>query len=190
VRFVCDFDGIAYPFVSGVATHPSAERLALENCWTWETPIEIAGPAWPEALAHGLSYETMRAVGLFPDFKPAMERLRAVGVVPLLRTHRPPDALAAVQRLLAEEGLGWLDVAAATPQEKIDLCLAEGISVLVDDHPQTLAAAHAAGLRAMALRFPYNSEMIERLGVEEAPDWDVLAGLILAVLRAEPGRPE
>jgi hypothetical protein len=179
MRFVCDFDGIAYPFVTGVSTHPRGQGLTIENCAEWETPIEVTGlEHWPAALAHALSYETMCAVGLYEDFPPAMEDLKAWGIEPLVQTHRPAADVAAVRRVLEEEGLGWLSVTQATPEEKIAFCLREGISVIVDDHPQTIIDAHQAGLTVLSLRFPYNAAVIEQLGVTNAPDWEALKTLL------------
>jgi hypothetical protein len=182
-RFVCDFDGIAWPFVTGVSRSPHARGLSLETCWEWETPIQVVGRArWPEVLAEALTYETMRGVGLYLDFAPAMESLRAQDVEPILMTDRPTEAIRDVRRILDDYGLSWLSVQKATPEQKISFCLEQGLRVIVDDHPETIEAAQSAGLRALSLRFPYNRDMIERLGVVNAPDWSTLEVLLLKEL--------
>lgn len=179
VRFVCDFDGIAYPFVSAVAAHPSGAGLSLETCWEWETPIHVVGEdEWPAALDRALSYETMAQVGLFADFAPAILSLRRRGVEPLVRTHRSEARTEDVRRILADYGLGWLSVERMSPKDKVDYCLAEGIGVLVDDFPETIAEAHKAGISVLSLRFPYNRQVLEELEVVNASSWRELEQLL------------
>jgi hypothetical protein len=179
MRFVCDFDGIAYPFVSAVGAHPSGAGLSLDNCFEWETPIQVVGKdEWPRALDRALSYETMTSVGLFPDFVPAMLSLRSQGVSPLVRTHRSEAQTDAVRRILADYGLDWLSVERMSPKEKVAYCLAEDIRVLVDDFPETIAEAHQAGISVLSLRFPYNQQVIDDLEVVNAASWRELERLV------------
>lgn len=183
MRFLCDFDGIAYPFVSAVAAHPSGAGLSLDNCFAWETPIEVVGlEGWPEALDRALSYETMRQVGLFPDFVQAMSSLRAGGISPLVRTHRSEERTDDVRRILADYGLDWLSVERMSPSEKVAYCLSEDIRVLVDDFPETIAEAHQAGISVLSLRFPYNQQVIDDLAVVNASSWQELELLVREAL--------
>lgn len=183
MRFVCDFDGIAYPFITGLSTHPSLGELSIAGCHVWELPILMAGADWDEAHAHALTYETMRLIGLYEDFVPAIESLRAQGVEPIVMTHRSAEGFRDACRILQEAGLDWLEVHRASPEEKIAFCLAEGVQVIVDDHPGTIAAAHAAGLQPMTLRFPYNDAVIAEHGVINAESWTELEALLVAELR-------
>jgi phosphoglycolate phosphatase-like HAD superfamily hydrolase len=182
-----DFDGVAWPLVDSLGQLPDCpewqgERLTTQNCSTWDTVIDIWGQGLDYAFAkmdEARSLENLRRIGLFAGFAEAMQTLEARSFRPTILSHNSEAACAGIRTYLDERGLGHIEMIAARPAEKIEWCLAEGAEILVDDAPDTIRAAHAAGLTPVAPRYLYNADAIAETGAIWGHDWKQLLPLLL-----------
>ncbi|WP_217924634.1 hypothetical protein [Miltoncostaea oceani] len=114
--------------------------------------------------------EGMRPHGLLAGVELALAELEAAGYHIVVMTARPDDVIDHVCEFLAEFRAPVHEVRCGF-YDKIAECVKEGIDVLVDDKPETIEQAHAGGIRVLTLRWPYNAEVIDRLGIEHTETW-------------------
>lgn len=182
---VCDLDSTLWPFND--ALRGVGDGASPEDDWLgWGELVRLSGSERAAAVAmeRAQSYESMQRFGLFVGVRETFAALRRDGVRIVVATDRPPRLADDAARFLAEAGLEC-SVYALTPSERISYCLRQGIRVLVDDRPETLAAAHDAGLAAVALRYRYNEDVLSLLRLPHADAWPELASVISDVLEAE-----
>jgi hypothetical protein len=68
------------------------------------------------------------------------------------------------------------------PTERVKLCLLEGIELLIDDSPLSIAGALERGIAAATITHPWNEEVCEEEDVICARDWYELARLLEPVV--------
>lgn len=73
------------------------------------------------------------------------------------------------------------------PAERVEACVREGIELLVDDSPLSIAGALEHGIVAATIVHPWNEEVCEEEDVICARDWHQLARLLAPVVRAPVG---
>jgi hypothetical protein len=73
------------------------------------------------------------------------------------------------------------------PIERVEMCVGEGIELLVDDSPLSIAGALAHGIVAATIVHPWNEELCEEEDVICAHDWHELARLLAPVVDAPAG---
>jgi len=71
------------------------------------------------------------------------------------------------------------------PSERLQLCVREGIELLIDDSPQSIAGALERGIVAATIVHPWNEEVCEEEDVICARDWEELARLLAPVVGSE-----
>ena len=103
-----------------------------------------------------------------------------------IASHRAERSVPATRRWLEAIGLRYHELFCG--EDKVAHCRAIGIELLVDDSPDTLRRAVAAGIRAATLRHPWNAELHDAPDVVSAADWPALARLLAPVLAGGPGR--
>jgi FMN phosphatase YigB (HAD superfamily) len=93
---------------------------------------------------------------------------------------RPERSVAATARWLDAIGLRRDELWCG--DEKVAHCRAVGIELLIDDSPETLRRAVAAGIRAATLRHPWNEPLWSAPEIATAADWQELARVLGPVL--------
>jgi hypothetical protein len=72
------------------------------------------------------------------------------------------------------------------PTERVAMCMREGIELLIDDSPLSIAGALQHSILAATLVHPWNEEVCEEEDVICARDWHELARLLAPVVSASP----
>jgi phosphoglycolate phosphatase-like HAD superfamily hydrolase len=187
-----DFDGVAWSLVDSLGHLPgcptwNGKRLSLKNCDSWNTVIDVWGEGTDvkfafEKMDEARSVERLRHFGLFPNFASSINRLKARGLRPHILSHNSDVAIAGIEQYLREQGLD-LPLIQAKPAEKIAWCLEHGSPVIVDDAPETIIAAQAAGLTPIAPRYLYNADAIDQTNCPYTDKgWPALEHLVLTAL--------
>ncbi len=76
------------------------------------------------------------------------------------------------------------------PTERVEMCVREGIQLLVDDSPLCIAGALEHGIVAATIVHPWNEELCEEEDVICARDWHELARLLAPVVGTPAGSHE
>lgn len=184
---VCDLDSTLWPFND--ALREVGGNAASANEWLgWDELTELCGDERLaiEAFERAQGYDSMRRFGLFPGVSETFAALADRGVRVIVVTDRSRQLADDAARFLVQAGLRS-PLHALSPAGRISFCLEQGIRVIVDDRPGTLEAAHEAGLTAIALRYPYNGTVVDRLGVPNATAWPELSAVIFAALQVASG---
>lgn len=175
-----DFDGTAYPLIDALASLPetpllNGKRLSREDVVSWQTMVDLYGGFEQMCIEmdKARTLEVMRSTGLYPGFAEAVAALRRAGIKPVIVSHNNSGSIDNIREYLRELGL-HLEVVSAEPSEKIAWCEKHDVKVLVDDAPDTIRKAKAAGLIPASLRYRYNSEAISEVGAIVATSWEIL----------------
>lgn len=183
-----DFDSTMWDMMTALALEveretgmPAAEAYAIVNSH-WDAIDKVAGDKRNLLIRRSCSIEAMRPMGLYPGVVEATHELERLGYRIVVMTHRPPETITDVALMLSENEAVVHEIQCGE-FDKIAACQAAGIDVLVDDKPATIEAAHAAGMIALSLSHPFNSEVIGRLGIVGASGWQPeLIGQVIAAL--------
>lgn len=170
MRAALDFDSTIWPILPAMG-------YAYEQCPTWEHLPVLCGGV-PQMLAGFdavMTYEAMSRTPLLPGAATEIRRLAGQGVQFDVMTQRPDRFADDVARILHDNRIPFGTLDCSNDINKIALCLARGIRILIDDHPGTIQAAHDAGLTVMTLRYPYNADVVRRLRIASADSWAGLA---------------
>jgi uncharacterized protein len=73
------------------------------------------------------------------------------------------------------------------PARRIELCVREGVELLVDDSPQSIVGALEQGIVAATILHPWNEEVCEEEDVICARDWRELGRLLAPVVGPHGG---
>ncbi len=93
-------------------------------------------------------------------------------------------------RAVGRATAAWLDAIGLPfddlqcPAERVEMCVREGIELLVDDSPLSIAGALEHGIVAATIVHPWNEEVCEEEDVICARDWHELARLLAPVVSA------
>ena len=181
----CDLDSTLWPF-NDALREAGGGAVSVDEWLGWSQLVELCGGERmaTEAFERAQGYDSMRRFGLFTGVRETFAALEEGGVRVVVVTNRSRRLADDAARFLTQAGLRC-SVCALSPSERISFCLEQGIRVIVDDRPQTLESAHDAGLTAIALRYPYNGSVVDRLRLPHATEWSELSTVIFAALRIE-----
>ncbi|MGA2164023.1 MAG: hypothetical protein ABSH36_06090, partial [Solirubrobacteraceae bacterium] len=76
------------------------------------------------------------------------------------------------------------------PTGRVEMCVREGIELLIDDSPLSIGGALEHGIVAATLVHPWNEEVCEEEDVICARDWRELARLLAPVVGVPAGSQE
>lgn len=153
-----DVDSTLYPLIDAMGLLPGGDRVSYAALTNWDALPELCG-GLDEMLAlfdEAMAFEMMERVGLYSDAVEQIQQIAASGVEIVIVTDRPSNRMADTEDFLHSAGIPFASVEKKRSGEKVEYCLVNGIDVLVDDHPQTIAQAAAAGLPILALDQAYN----------------------------------
>ena len=183
MQIALDVDATVFRFHAAMALLPGCAHISADRDTYWGS-IAASLPGGEGELIDlfktAFTYRHMRRAGLFEGAREEIAKLAADGVRVHVMTRRLPGYAADTQRFLVDEGLVFDEFTCQDPFDKIALCQRLGIDVIVDDHPETIEAAHAAGMRALTLLYPFNRETVQRLGIEHASHWRDLGPMVAA----------
>lgn len=188
MRVALDLDSTLYPLLTAMRTVPGGERCRMEHLAEYGSLVELCGGQLEltAVLDVAQSYECQMRHGLFPGAGPAVRALTAHGVETHVMTSREPRFERDAHRFLLDQGLAPTTVACVPSSQKLALCQELGIDVIADDHPRTLMACAAAGMRCFTLPYRYNTHVIETLGLAQVTNWHQLGPLVLAAALGQP----
>jgi uncharacterized protein len=101
-------------------------------------------------------------------------------------SHREDGCRHATAAWLGAIGLPFDDLRSAQPLERVELCVREGIELLIDDSPLSIVRALEQGIAAATITHPWNEEVCEEEDVIRAHDWHELARLLAPVVSGSP----
>jgi uncharacterized protein len=146
-------------------TRLKPEQLALVIAETHSDAVILAGRPYPGAV------ETVRA-------------WHEAGHYIHVTSHRAATAHDATARWLEAIGLPFDDLHCSG--DKVTRCCELKIDVLIDDSPENIRAALAAGLTAATIAHPWNEDVRDEEPVVSAADWDGLAAALAPLLARTP----
>ncbi len=190
MKLALDIDSTIFPMLEAVTRHEDGRHIRLSDITEWHHLADLLGGVKPmfEVLGDVFTYDFMAGVGLYPGAAGWARRLHAEGHEIHVMTARPDECEADTRRFLSDQGVPFDSLRCTLVMDKAALCVQEGIGVIVDDQPQTIEDAHAAGLQVLTLAHEYNREVRERLGVPGAGSWAQLGPMVLAACQAAPVR--
>jgi uncharacterized protein len=95
-------------------------------------------------------------------------------------SHRDAGCKAATEAWLKAIGLPF--DAVQSEAERLELCVKEGIELLIDDSPLSIVGALERGIAAATIAHPWNEEVCAEEDVICARDWHELADLLAPVV--------
>lgn len=176
-QVLCDVDSTVFELLKAMSLQPGGERVDIAACHDWDALPDMCGgvPEMLELFDKAMTLESMREVGLFPGAASANRCMYAHGVRVHFATIRHPRLGPDTEHFLRECGLRFESFHCDLKLDKVALCKELGIETMLDDQPETLEAAHAAGIAPLALRHPYNDQTLRDLGTHHAgDDWFTL----------------
>jgi uncharacterized protein len=183
-----DIDSTLHPYWEQFA-RAARKRFGVELPYseqvTWEVP-ELRPEQFETVIADTHKPEAILAAKPFPG---AVETIRAwheAGHQIHVVSHRHAGAADATARWLQLIGLPYdgLDLS----EDKVPYAVRVGAELLIDDSPENLTAAVAAGLQAATLSHPWNRDVCEEEALICADDWPALARALAPVLGGAPAR--
>jgi uncharacterized HAD superfamily protein len=179
VRLAIDIDSTLHPYwdqLAEIAQRRFNIELPYETQYTWA--IDKLRPEQLQACVQ----ETHRAENVLAaePYPGAVETIQAwheQGHFIHITSHRAVDAHPHTSEWLDRIGLPHDELYCS--DDKLSRCLEIGIDVLIDDAPNTLAAARDAGIIVATLEHPWNQDVE---GVIFAKDWAGLAQRLQPVL--------
>jgi FMN phosphatase YigB (HAD superfamily) len=100
-----------------------------------------------------------------------------------ITSHRAERSQTATQRWLTDIGLRHHELYCG--DDKVAHCRRTGVSLLIDDSPETILRALDAGMTAATLRHPWNAHVCDEPRVLCAVDWPGLARILRPLLEAD-----
>ena len=176
-----DVDGILVSFNTAFSHALGKGHFSEADISAWSTyPYPVSREEFWRAATWAWSADGIRHAGLYDHAAECVRVLRTEAIGVHICTSRPdalgPETLAA----LTELGVQSDSFHAEQRCEKIARCQAAGIGVIVDDKPATIEQAAAAGLIAIALRWPYNQHLEDLPGVILCRNWIEITRAVLA----------
>jgi phosphoglycolate phosphatase-like HAD superfamily hydrolase len=201
-QIMLDFDSTVFCLLDAMRLCTNGERVSYADCPTWAGLIELCGPEGDhlttkdrlhimlDVFSEAMTFEHMSSLGekaIFAGADRALQRMHAAGVKIHVLTDRPDDRMEGTARFLNEYNIPFDSIHRVSGRDKAAWCVENGVHVMIDDHPETIEQAHAAGLTVLSLAQLYNAEVAAELGLELAGSWDELEGQIEVALAARYG---
>jgi hypothetical protein len=118
----------------------------------------------------------------YPGAVETVRAWHARGHVVQILSHREACCRGATEVWLRAIGLPFDELHCTT--ERVQLCVREGIELLIDDSPMSIVGALERGIVAATIVHPWNEEVCEEEDVIAARDWHELARLLASVVDA------
>ena len=187
-RIGVDYDSTLWPTYKVWQEISGNPLFDVQHIATWDDPVVYAGglKAFEELNRQSLTYEAMNNHSPFPGCIDTLIQLEELGVHQSLITARAEADLEAVIRILQDHGYTPGIAVSRSGSGKVEYCLEHDISLLVEDEPGTIRAAHEAGLLVASLRYRYNAAVIDELSIPHAHDWSELGPIIFQLLGLQP----
>lgn len=184
---ILDFDSTLFPLLEAIARLPGLAHVSYARTPDWGHLVDACGgmAAMEAAFARVMQLEAMAQTGLFPGAAAGVRHLAAEGWHCLVVTDRDPGFAAATLALLAAHEVPHVGLVCGSVC-KVSVARAVGARLLIDDKPDTLAAAAVDGLAATALAWPYNAAVAAAHGLERGDDWLQLTRISARLLRESP----
>lgn len=176
-QVMIDFDSTIFPLIDAMADHPLGSEITYEVIQRYEDLPKACGGIERMLLIFDevMGYRAMRSYAPFPGAPDAINRLAQRDFAVHVVSNRDPGLEDDVGRWLADHGIEVSSVVCAERLDKVSWCRENGVEIMVDDHPGTLSAAHAAGLEVRSLAFNYNRRELQAAGLPLSRDWRELA---------------
>jgi hypothetical protein len=171
-----DVDQTIFPLIPSIAGVPGGRLIAAGPFLTYECLTRRCGglDGLLQILERATAFEHAARGGLFHGVRESLEHLRAHGFQIHFMTHRPEAHRQRTQRFLDHFELSYDSLTVSLDIDKPRACRERGISTLIDDKPQTILDADAAGVRPLSLSWTYNRDAIRRCLVPFAANWSDL----------------
>jgi hypothetical protein len=184
-RIGVDYDSTIWPTYEVWRKITGNPLFDVEHIRDWNDPVDYAGglEAFDQLNRQSLTYESMNDHSPFPGCIDVLVELQELGAHQSLITAREEHALDAAVRILNKHGYKPAVAVSRQGRDKVQYCLEHDIELLIEDEPNTIRAAHEAGLLVASLRYHYNAAVIDELGIPHAHDWIELRSIIFRLLR-------
>lgn len=186
-QVMLDIDSTIYALVDAMALLPGGEACSAYKCATWDALPNLCGGVEKmlDLIDQAHRFEHMRKIGLMPGAKEAANILRDHGISIHMVTHRNPELIGDAQQFLKEEDFPHDSLICDHDADKVAICTEQRISVLIDDHPEILAAADKSGMSALTIHYPYNNKIIQNRDLNYAAHWGELGPQVLGAVEAQ-----
>jgi uncharacterized protein len=176
----------------GVLSEVSVRRFGMELPYeeqlTWGL-TRLRADQFALCVQESHSDERVLANVPYPGATEALRDWHARGHEVHVICQRDASSRSATAAWLQGIGLPFDDLHCTS--EKVELCVALGIDLLIDDGPMNILGAVEHGISAATILHPWNQEVCEEENVVCAADWPQLARLLEAVVdRADPAREQ
>jgi FMN phosphatase YigB (HAD superfamily) len=182
VILAIDIDSTLHPYWEQFA-HAARKRFGVELPYaeqvTWHTP-ELRPEQFKAVIADTHTPAAILAAKPFPDAVETIVAWHGAGHRIYVVSHRHAGAHEATERWLQQIGLPYEGLDCS--EDKIAYSVRVGAQLLIDDSPENLSAALAAGIQAATLEHPWNRDVCEEEGLICAKDWAALARALGPVL--------
>jgi FMN phosphatase YigB (HAD superfamily) len=182
VRIAIDIDSTLHPYwelFARAARKRFGVELPYEQQVTWHTP-ELRPEQFKAVIADTHSDQAILAAVPFPGAVETIRGWREAGHEIYIVSHRHAGAREATERWLERIGLAYdgLDFS----EDKVAYAVHVGVRLLIDDSPENLSAAVAAGIAGATISHPWNRDVCEEEGLVCAGDWPGLARALAPLL--------
>jgi hypothetical protein len=180
-HIMLDVDGIIFPFHRAQASHlpgsPSPESI-IDTWGAVKEKYPLAVHVAASGYAH--SKAAILRFGLFEGAAAGIRLLQDYDLCIHICTRRESEHAQPTSEALQELGLHFTSYVAGPDLDKLAICHARGLGIIVDDKPELMIAAAVAGVPVFSLRWPYNRHLQGRGNITLARSWTHLAPAILA----------
>ncbi|MFI5004875.1 MAG: hypothetical protein ACHQE6_07670 [Solirubrobacterales bacterium] len=184
MRIALDIDSTLHHFwdvLSEVSARRFGVELPYEEQLTWGL-TRLRPEQLELCVRESHSDERILAGVPYPGAVEAVRGWHARGHFVQILSHREVCCQGATAAWLEAIGLPFDDLRCTT--ERVELCVREGIELLVDDSPMSIVGALERGIVAATIAHPWNEEVCEEEDVISARDWHALASLLSPVVDA------
>lgn len=180
MKLVIDIDSTVLPLLRVMSRLPGGERVNYRDCESWDYLPQLCGgvPQMLDLFDRAFRFENMVAE---PPFAGCAQYLRAKareGAQIQVMTDSPQWRQEDVARYLEHFGVPFDGIDCLPQIDKVALMLERGLDVLVDDKPDTVRAAHRAGIRVFTLHHRYVAGTVKELGLPRCETWKQIGAQI------------
>ncbi|HXA54185.1 MAG TPA: hypothetical protein VNV37_04850 [Solirubrobacteraceae bacterium] len=182
MRIAVDIDSTLHhhwDVVSEVSRRRFGVRLPYEEQLTWGL-TRLRPEQLDVCVRESHSDERILASVPYPGAVETVRAWHAQGHFVQVLGHPSLSCRRATAAWLEAIGLPFDDM--QCPGERVESCLRDGIELLIDDSPLSIAEALARGIAAATIVHPWNEEVCEEEDVVCARDWHELGRLLAPVV--------
>jgi hypothetical protein len=186
MRIALDIDSTLHHFwdvLSEVSRRRFGVELPYEEQLTWGF-TRLRPEQLELCVKESHSDERILASVPYPVAVETVREWHAQGHFVQVISHREECCRAATEVWLGAIGLPFDDLRCTS--ERVELCVQEGIELLIDDSPLSIVGALEKGIVAATIVHPWNEEVCQEEDVICARDWHELARLLAPVVSASP----